>query len=297
MVSTSNVAWRGEIMKTTPCPELPCPPWIIPMICCDDASREPPAEEINYLSCYLCRLHRALNKSFPYVFYDMKYGNFMFPDKTLDYGEMKHDGTNLHINIAGTDYTDVTWESPMRIYHYYNNAPTIYKWGTLQDTISEAWASFDAAPVDGGEGVLTDYTTTWSIWQVDSRYIAKGREICLVFDTSSAPSDASTITLTTKVDLIRDDFGDVYLKLYKLDEAFSTSHWRTGGDYVTQKQITSTGNVSIDLTIDDINTDGYTRFRCTLPEIVDNDQSATVKRQGVYLDTYVKDYTYLTFTK
>lgn len=191
-----------------------------------------------------------------------------------------------------------TWESPLNIYNEVNPTWAIEKQGHsgLPAVIEDAWDDYDAEEVTGGEGATLSSGIHWGVWLYSRLYRAGGMELCFIFDTTDAPIEATTITLTFGVDKFDDSYGTPILKLYRLDEAFSTSHYCNGGTYITGKEITTTGTHSITLSNSDVNPGGITRFRVTLNAMCGSRPSTEVM-QEVLFETPFTDYTYLRFTR
>lgn len=153
-------------MRTTPCPCLPQPPTEIRMICCDDPCADPPAEEINYLSCYLWRLHNALSTNFSWIYMDLvdfrkeaKVFIHCYDYATSDYGIWAFTEDGIYV----TKWTTPSWnqENNMCVDSSYNVYMTdvaggawnvIKKWdrnGTLLVTKTTDWTEGIAISPDG----------------------------------------------------------------------------------------------------------------------------------------------------
>lgn len=96
MVSANHAARRKKIVNTPAIPELPKAPMG------DDS-----------LHRYLWHLNCSLGKCLPYIFYDLRYGNFLFSQISPDHGEIGiFPALNiLRININGTYYWKA-WTAP-----------------------------------------------------------------------------------------------------------------------------------------------------------------------------------------
>jgi len=262
MVPAYYAAWRGEIMKTTPCPNLPRPPDIMRAQC-------PEAKPINYLSDYLWKINRELYRFFPWIFYDLRYGYCLFPDKTLDYGEIKHDGTNLHINILGNDYTNITV--------FYETYDESYKVVVSRDGYSEEGGSAD----DAWDDYFSD--PTWNVLSGLSytslgighiyRWQAYAGKTYYKFDTSGASLSPTSalLTLTCDVDL-RGEVANPTLRVYSQDFGASadSGDW-LGGVLVASQEVADGDDQTIELSIstDYVNIGGDTKFKISL-DAVDN---------------------------
>lgn len=242
-------------MKTTPCPNLPRPPDIMRAQC-------PEANPINYLSDYLWKFNRALNIRFPWMYYDMRYGFCLFPDKTLDCGEMKYDATEYTINICGTDYTKA-WTVPIvYVYHTSATAPLIDKVGKYRKDWELAWDDYDNDPTWGGGNSAAIRWGAFTPANGDFYNQVGGQQLALQFDTSTTEASPVTITLRLDVeDVVSEDLGTPAVKLYRLDEEVDAeTHWGYTDNYIGETSIPTAGNYDISLTESDINIGGTTRI-------------------------------------
>jgi len=245
--------------------------------------------------------------------YNPNYG-WTYPDY-IPPGELTIPSDELKVNVDGTVYRKM-WDSDIHelavadaasvaelvsvdisdisIYNNTYHAPTISKIGTSYVSPAEAWDEYDAAPVEGGEGVLTGRSTSWGVGYGAGGYRAGGFQMCLVFNTTDTPT-AATVKLRFNVDFLNDaGYGDPVLKLYTIDSSFSTSHWDTGA-YIAQKTLSATGYHEIALSNDDINYGGITRLKCTL-EAIDGDRLDTATVHIARFEIGIDSYTRLIFT-
>lgn len=194
--------------------------------------------------------------------------------------------------------SEVVWESPLRVYNEVSPTWAIGKYGTSPNygTISDAWDDYDAKEVTGGEDDTKSSSTYWGVWPDGVRYQAGGQVLCFTFDTTDAPTEATTITLKFRVDVFDDSYGTPMLELYKLSEAFTTSYYCSGGTYITEEQITGIGRYTITLSNSNVNAGGITRLKVTLNAVCGSEPGTEVM-QKVGFDAPYTTQVYLTFTR
>lgn len=191
------------------------------------------------------------------------------------------------------------WESPMGIYAYAGGEgvgegepKALRKRGLSTIDFDTAWDNYQAYTPT----IRVDESVTWACYH-EGVYSATGQEVCISFNTTSAPADASTITLNIDIDNIVNTSGDPVLKIYKLDEAFEPSHWLTGGTLITSETITAIGVHSYSLTYDNINQGGWSRFRLSLALLEAQAKPASTTLQSVRCREDIEDYAYLEFIR
>ena len=256
-------------MKTPQIPTLPIPPHI-PRACCPD----PEAKIENYWSCYLWKLNRCLWYPFSDMFLDMRYSNILFPDKTLDWGEMKYDATNFTINISGTDY-DKAWCQIAE--HTYNPQEddfiTLNRTATTSvgGTYTQAKTLYEDSP---------NYTTyeqhylNWYAKYTGDIFGIEGRQLFNYYNTSDLVYVESAIikVYATDVDL-ENTTVDSILRIYKYDygDAVDENDYR-GRTLIATRTFTSADvNTSVEMAIsaDDVTVGGESHYRFALGAMED----------------------------
>lgn len=131
----------------------------------------PPIDMYNYLSNYLWHFNISLFNFFPNIFFDIRYGYALFPDKTLDQDELSYDTDALSINIAGTDYTS-TWTPVEKVFTATKRTTTGFNSQCKLDVSGTKIYYIYMERVHGGEGdnaiwaaSLNTDGTSWSTTQ------------------------------------------------------------------------------------------------------------------------------------
>jgi len=256
-------------MKTPAVPHLPRPPDITRASCPDDRARP-----INYLADYFWRR----NLAFPFfsIFLDLYYGHCLFPDKTVDYGEITYDGTDLTINIEGTEYTRV-WTSDEIEFSRLSGDNYILRRGDAS-TYEDCKTDYEDNPY---WAVLESTSDARPMWGNEDRYPQTPRyriiawQFYLDYDTSSLSSVATAKLVFSVGQVIRmttDEYPMVYI--YEHDfGTLDTGDW-TGGTKIAEREFTDDDEgTDVEISIDPshVNPDGHSKFRITLKRIVELD--------------------------
>lgn len=258
-------------MNTSPIPCLPLLPNIARASCPD-----PLARKENYWSSYIWKLNNCLQYPLRDLFIDLRYGNILFPDKTLDCGEMGYDGTNFTMNICGTDY-DKVWCQITE--HTYSPGEdefiTLHRTGRCGagGTYAEAKTDYEDAPTYAS---FEDRHLNWYAKYGADVFGIEGKQLFNYYDTSDIVYvESALIKFYFSSIVLENTTTNPILRIYKYDygDAVDEDDY-SGGTLIATRTFTTADEgtwVEMAISADDVTVEGESHYRFALGAMEDLD--------------------------